>query len=148
MGTWRGHSVHKLVRVCHHSRQLAVSCALVEMSPFTKSRRSLAIILVVDLSLPEELLVTTETLLDGAKEKIQSFLNKTDNYLLKETMRQNALKRVGAEHEDIQEMNPFQVPLLIVGAKYDLYQVLRAMWNLCLPCLSLERNLILKRRSI
>lgn len=114
----------------------------------TPATRTLSIVLVVDLSLPEELMVNTDTLIETSKEKIDSLLAKPENYILKETLRHAMMKRVGEKHEDMNELNLFQVPLLIVGSKYDIFQVLASSHLLlihvhctCSYCICLQLRL-------
>ncbi|KAI1285010.1 Cytoplasmic dynein 2 light intermediate chain 1 [Halotydeus destructor] len=55
-------------------------------------------------------------------ELIDSILSKPSNYLLKETLRQNGMRRIGESHEDMANLRLFQVPLIIIGSKYDIFQ--------------------------
>lgn len=68
-------------------------------------------------------MVNVDTLLENAREKIDSLLARHESYLLKESLRQSTIKRIGESHEDISELNLFQVPIVMVGAKYDIFQV-------------------------
>ena len=78
---------------------------------------------MIDLSLPEKMLVTVDTILDNVRERMESILSKPSNYLLKESMRQSMYKRVGESHEDVNELTILQTPLVIIGSKYDVFQV-------------------------
>ncbi|RUS72999.1 hypothetical protein EGW08_019247 [Elysia chlorotica] len=82
------------------------------------------LMLVLDLSSPTELWVTMETLLNAAKTRLEEAIQeaKADDPYIKDKLRKKAWERVGEEHQDKTMMEPFLVPLVIVGSKYDVFQ--------------------------
>lgn len=94
----------------------------VPLTPSTLLHTS--IVLVLDLSSPHELWFTMETLLAAAKVRVEEAINEakaTDPYI-KDTLKRKAMERAGADNQDKNMMDPFLVPLVIVGSKYDLFQ--------------------------
>jgi len=81
------------------------------------------LVLVVDLSAPEELIITTETLLNSVRELISTLLSSRSGKTLETYLSDRAIQRIGKDHEDIGQINPFPIPLLIIGSKYDVFQV-------------------------
>lgn len=79
----------------------------------------------VDLSKPEEIWFTLETLLSSTRSRIEAVISemRQDNPHLRENLIRRAWDRIGAEHEDRNMMDPFPVPLIIVGTKFDVFQV-------------------------
>lgn len=85
--------------------------------------RHLAIVLTVDLSQPDEMIATVDTLMENIRERIETLLSRDNNYITKEGMRQRSRQRFGETHEDASDVNPFLVPLLVIGTKHDIFQV-------------------------
>jgi len=81
--------------------------------------------LCVDLTKPEEIWFTLETLLASTRSRIESTIAdmKHDDPHIQETLLHRAWERVGVEHEDRNMMDPFPVPLMIIGTKFDEFQV-------------------------
>ncbi|XP_040553626.1 cytoplasmic dynein 2 light intermediate chain 1 isoform X4 [Gallus gallus] len=85
--------------------------------------RSFAVVLVLDLSKPNELWMTMENLLQATRNhvnKILAKLEKTDPEVageIKQKM-QNNLQR---DHPDYDLVDPFPIPLVIIGSKYDIF---------------------------
>jgi len=84
--------------------------------------RTLSAVIVIDLSRPEEMMTTLDTLIEQIKEKIDAVVSSEKHYLLKETLRQRAKQRVGHDHEDAADINPCLILVLIVGSKFDIFQ--------------------------
>jgi dynein light intermediate chain 2 len=84
--------------------------------------RNLSAIIVIDLSRPEEMMATVDTLIEHVREKIDTILATEKHYLLKDTLRQRSKQRVGHQHEDVSDVNPILIPLMIIGSKFDVYQ--------------------------
>lgn len=82
------------------------------------------LMLVLDLSSPSDLWVTMDTLLNAAKKRLEEAIQeaKADDPYIKDKLRKKAWERVGEEHQDKTMMEPFLVPLVIVGSKYDIFQ--------------------------
>jgi len=93
--------------------------------PITAEKVSrLSLIVQIDLSAPNELLVTLETLLDELRSLLQKQLNSREGKQLElqEKLGEKTWERLGAEHPDKGRINPFPVPLVIIGGKYDVFQ--------------------------
>lgn len=84
----------------------------------------MTMIIVVDLSQPQELWFTLETLLQAAKVRVEAVIKdmKTGDHEAGKKLQKAAWERVGEEHPDKSMMTPFLMPLVIVGSKYDLFQ--------------------------
>ncbi|XP_040525074.1 cytoplasmic dynein 2 light intermediate chain 1 isoform X3 [Gallus gallus] len=85
--------------------------------------RSFAVVLVLDLSKPNELWMTMENLLQATRNhvnKILAKLEKTDPEVAAEIKQkmQNNLQR---DHPDYDLVDPFPIPLVIIGSKYDIF---------------------------
>ncbi|KAK7507064.1 hypothetical protein BaRGS_00001915 [Batillaria attramentaria] len=80
--------------------------------------------LVLDLSAPNELWFTLETLIQQARSRIETVIaeTKSTDPDIKQKLQKAAWERVGDENPDKNMMEPFLVPLVIVGSKYDLFQ--------------------------
>ncbi|XP_028404724.1 cytoplasmic dynein 2 light intermediate chain 1-like [Dendronephthya gigantea] len=85
---------------------------------------STSVLLVVDLSKPNELWHTIEVLLKTTRATVDKMLTdlKTANSSLVQQIQDEAWKRFGENHADKSFLNPFPIPLGIVGTKYDIYQ--------------------------
>ncbi|XP_076464431.1 cytoplasmic dynein 2 light intermediate chain 1-like isoform X2 [Babylonia areolata] len=83
-----------------------------------------ALFLVLDLSQPKELWHTLETLLQCAKARVEAVIAdmQSSDPDLKERLQKAAWERVGEENPDKSMMDPFLIPMVIVGSKYDLFQ--------------------------
>lgn len=94
----------------------------VPLNPDTLQHTTLAI--VVDLSKPSEIWFTLETLLAAAKARVENILTemKQEYPGLKEKLCKKAWERVGEEHSDKAMIDPFLIPLIIIGGKYDVFQ--------------------------
>ncbi|XP_067129331.1 cytoplasmic dynein 2 light intermediate chain 1 [Centruroides vittatus] len=97
---------------------------LLEISITTENLLSLSVAIVLDLSVPEELWFTMETLLQACTDRIKDVLNlhAAKSKELKQILIDKAWKRVGENHEDKDKINPFPLPLVIFGSKYDIFQ--------------------------
>jgi len=86
---------------------------------------TLALMVCVDLSKPEEIWFTLESLLTSARSKIEAAINdlKPEFPTIRETLQKRAMERIGEDHPDRNMLDPFPVPLIIIGTKYDLFQV-------------------------
>lgn len=69
------------------------------------------------------MIATMETLVDNMRDRIEAIVSRESNYLLKESLRQKSRQRIGETHEDAADLTPFLTPLVIVGTKYDVFQV-------------------------
>ncbi|KAM6221146.1 cytoplasmic dynein 2 light intermediate chain 1 [Rhynchocyon petersi] len=83
-----------------------------------------SIVLVVDLSKPNELWPTIENLLQVTKnhiDKVIRKLGKTNSKAASE-MRQKMWNNMQKNHPDHELIDPFPIPLVIIGSKYDIFQ--------------------------
>lgn len=86
--------------------------------------RTISFVLVVDLSRPERLWATVDTLLSGIRKRL-------DRVMADLTAKQSRLpghltakmwQKYGEGHPDKNILMPLPVPLLMIGTKYDLFQ--------------------------
>ena len=80
---------------------------------------------MVDLSEPNELWFTMETIMSSLHTHIQHTFKSQEakDMKLKESLNDMAkVERLDAEHPDIQGAEPFPLPIVILGGKYDLFQ--------------------------
>lgn len=84
--------------------------------------RSISAVIVVDLSRPEEIMATVDTLIEHVRDKIDNILSTERHSFLKDRLRQSSKQRVGHQHEDVSDVTPCLIPLIIVGSKFDVYQ--------------------------
>ncbi|GIY21505.1 cytoplasmic dynein 2 light intermediate chain 1 [Caerostris extrusa] len=83
---------------------------------------NLSVVLVLDLSKAEELWYNMQTLLDTIRKLIDRALESSKDPTAKNKLYEIARSRIPKDHEDLQSIEPFPVPLLIIGSKYDLFQ--------------------------
>ncbi|KAG8199952.1 hypothetical protein JTE90_006198 [Oedothorax gibbosus] len=95
---------------------------LLEIPINLENLRNLSVVLVLDLSKVEELWYTMQTLLDEIRRRIDHIVDTSKDPSLKKTLFDNARSRIPTGHEDSDSIEPFPVPLLIIGSKYDLLQ--------------------------
>ncbi|XP_046842822.1 cytoplasmic dynein 2 light intermediate chain 1-like isoform X3 [Xenia sp. Carnegie-2017] len=83
-----------------------------------------SVLIVVDLSKPNELWLTLEVLLKSTRSAIDKLLSeiKNKNPSLANEIQEKAWKRFGDNHVDKSFLDPFPIPLGIVGTKYDIFQ--------------------------
>lgn len=97
---------------------------LMEIAIRPETIESLTVVVMVDLSVPSEIWITIKSLLDSAKSCIISVVNqmKQQNPKILEVLKKSAWERIGKDHEDRDTLEPFLVPLIIIGGKYDKFQ--------------------------
>eukprot|EP00911_Craspedida_sp_UC1_P001356 UC1_evm1s1022 len=97
---------------------------LVETPITAQGLRTLAVVLCVDLSAPEQLWRTVVPLLSAVRKRIDKLLSDLDarKSRLPAHLRARAWKKFGDSHPDKAFLRPLPVPLLIVGTKYDLFR--------------------------
>ncbi|XP_028620961.1 cytoplasmic dynein 2 light intermediate chain 1 isoform X3 [Grammomys surdaster] len=86
--------------------------------------RTFSIVLVLDLSKPNDLWPTMENLLQATKchvDKVTMKLGKTNSKASAE-MRQRKWSVMQKDHPDRELIDPFPIPLVIIGSKYDIFQ--------------------------
>ncbi|XP_073195198.1 cytoplasmic dynein 2 light intermediate chain 1 isoform X2 [Lepidochelys kempii] len=85
--------------------------------------RTFAIILVLDLSKPNELWPTMDSLLQVTRnhvDKIITKLGKTNPKVATE-IKQRMWNNMPKDHPDHELIDPFPIPLVIIGSKYDIF---------------------------
>lgn len=94
----------------------------IPLNPDTLLRTTLY--LVVDLSNPSEIWSTIETFLDCTKSRIEALIAemKHDHPDIRDTLKRQTWERLGENLQDKNMIDPFLIPLVIVGSKYDLFQ--------------------------
>jgi dynein light intermediate chain 2 len=89
-----------------------------------KSIKTMSFVIVLDLSKPNELFLTLETLLKELKTRVNKVLAdlSTKDSRVVERMKKQAWKKYGDDHPDHDLLDLFPVPLIIFGSKYDILQ--------------------------
>lgn len=97
---------------------------LVRIPITTENIRTFSIVLVLDLTRPNELWSTMERLLQVTRkhlEKTLTDLGKTNSKLANE-IKLKMCRTLPKDHPDRELIDPFPVPLVIIGSKYDIFQ--------------------------
>ncbi|XP_069464562.1 cytoplasmic dynein 2 light intermediate chain 1 [Ambystoma mexicanum] len=97
---------------------------LVRIPITTENIRTFSVVMVLDLSRPNELWATMEKLLQVTRkhlDKLLSELGKTNSKLANE-IKQKAWRILPKDHADRELIDPFPVPLVLIGSKYDIFQ--------------------------
>ncbi|XP_076814518.1 cytoplasmic dynein 2 light intermediate chain 1-like [Clavelina lepadiformis] len=98
---------------------------LVDIPLTLDTLQRMTVLLFLDLSEPNKLWFTAETLLRAMRERLDVVL-KTGNKQnpgFQQLMNKAAWERIGGkDRNDANSINPFPVPLFIIGSKFDLYQ--------------------------
>jgi len=99
---------------------------LVQVPINADTLEQLTIVLVVDLSEPNKMWDNLEGLIKITRERVDAVIkqvNKRDPNFAK-SLKKSTKHRLGVEKEklELNDRNPFQIPLVIIGTKYDLFQ--------------------------
>ncbi|XP_054979207.1 cytoplasmic dynein 2 light intermediate chain 1 isoform X2 [Sorex araneus] len=97
---------------------------LISIAITSESVRTLSVVLVLDLSKPNDLWVTMESLLQATRshvDRVRAKLGKTNSKAASE-MRQKVWSHLQKDHPDRELIDPFPIPLVIIGSKYDVFQ--------------------------
>ncbi|XP_072793889.1 cytoplasmic dynein 2 light intermediate chain 1 isoform X1 [Vicugna pacos] len=120
----KGHNIPKDIA---HFWELGGGTSLLDLIsiPITRDTlRTFSIVLVLDLSKPNDLWPTMENLLQATKlhvDKMIMKLGKTNSKAASE-MRQKMWSNMQKDHPDRELIDPFPIPLVIIGSKYDIFQ--------------------------
>ncbi|XP_075719347.1 cytoplasmic dynein 2 light intermediate chain 1 isoform X2 [Rhinoderma darwinii] len=120
----KGHNTPKDVA---HFWELGGGTSLLDLIhiPITSENiGTFSIILVLDLSKPNELWHTMESLLQATRkraDKIVADIGKSNSKAANQIM-QNIWRNIPHNHPDRELIDPFPLPLLIIGSKYDIFQ--------------------------
>ncbi|XP_052662332.1 cytoplasmic dynein 2 light intermediate chain 1 isoform X2 [Harpia harpyja] len=85
--------------------------------------RSFAVVLVLDLSKPNELWTTMEKLLQVTRNHMNKILTKLEktNPEVATEIKQRMWNNLQRDHPDYELLDPFPIPLVIIGSKYDIF---------------------------
>lgn len=97
---------------------LANANQLVEVPIRSHGITNFAAFIVLDLSQPERIWIDLERALSGLREAYKN--NSHESEII--DGRQKTKQRVGVEHVDINTLELFPFPVVIVGGKYDIFQ--------------------------
>ncbi|XP_075391749.1 cytoplasmic dynein 2 light intermediate chain 1 isoform X2 [Tenrec ecaudatus] len=120
----KGHNTPKHIA---HFWELGGGPSLLDLItiPITSdTSRTFSIVLVLDLSKPNHLWPTMESLLQVTKshiDKVIMKLGKTHSKAASD-MRQKMWSSLPKDHPDRELIDPFPIPLVIIGSKYDIFQ--------------------------
>ncbi|CAG2177903.1 unnamed protein product, partial [Oppiella nova] len=95
---------------------------LIEFAISIQSLERTSLVIVIDLSAPEELIITIETLLNSIRDHISKILSDSYDKNLNDRLKEKSMNRIGKQNEDIQQIIPFLIPIVIMGTKYDIFQ--------------------------
>lgn len=120
----RGHNIAKDVGHIWELGGGTFLSKLVEIPINAESLENLAVVLVLDLSKPHELWHTMETLLNITKQRIDKVMldASISDRGIQQRMKKRAWTKFGEDHPDKDMIDPFPVPLVIIGCKYDIFQ--------------------------
>ncbi|KAM5292636.1 cytoplasmic dynein 2 light intermediate chain 1 [Ctenodactylus gundi] len=120
----KGHNMPKNIA---HFWELGGGTSLLDLIsiPVTSDTlRTLSIILVLDLSKPNDLWPTMDNLLQATKSQVDTAIRtmgKTNPTAASE-MRQMKWANLPKDSPDRELIDPFPIPLVIIGSKYDIFQ--------------------------
>ncbi|KAK2921685.1 cytoplasmic dynein 2 light intermediate chain 1 isoform X1 [Channa argus] len=124
----RGHSTPKDIA---HIWELGGGTSLSDLVqiPITPvSIRSLSVILILDLSIPNALWETMEKLLQATQAQLKNVssqaqqIERAKGGAKHQTLVHSAARILPKDYPDRELISPFPVPLLIIGSKYDKFQ--------------------------
>ncbi|XP_072165799.1 cytoplasmic dynein 2 light intermediate chain 1-like [Diadema setosum] len=118
---------HQMVKDVCHIWELGGGTFLSQLTEIPLSESNLmstSLMLVLDLSQPYEVWHTMETLVKGALDRVEQVISRLmrENPKIQEQIKEKAWKRIGETHPDRDMIDPFPLPLVIIGSKYDVYQ--------------------------
>ncbi|XP_068041967.1 cytoplasmic dynein 2 light intermediate chain 1 isoform X2 [Anomalospiza imberbis] len=117
---------HNTPKDVAHFWELGGGTSLVELIriPITSYNiRSFAVVLVLDLSKPNELWTTMENLLQVTRNHVNKILTKLEktNPEVAAEIKQRMWNNLQRDHPDSALVDPFPIPLVIIGSKYDIF---------------------------
>lgn len=120
----KGHNMNKdIVHIWELGGGISLS-QLIAVPITENTLLNTSVILVLDLSEPNKMWQTAETLLKNSQEQVEAVISKVSTYNPKiyEEIKTRAWKRIGEQHPDRDILDPFPLPLVIIGTKYDVFQ--------------------------
>uniref|UniRef100_A0A5G2QUG0 Cytoplasmic dynein 2 light intermediate chain 1 n=1 Tax=Sus scrofa TaxID=9823 RepID=A0A5G2QUG0_PIG len=120
----KGHNIPKDIA---HFWELGGGTSLLDLIsiPITSDTlRTFSVVLVLDLSKPNDLWPTMENLLQATKRHVDKVIMKLGkkNSKAASEMRQKIWSNMQKDHPDRELIDPFPIPLVIIGSKYDIFQ--------------------------
>ncbi|KFW68001.1 Cytoplasmic dynein 2 light intermediate chain 1, partial [Pygoscelis adeliae] len=117
---------HNTPKDIAHFWELGGGTSLLELIriPITSNNvRSFAVVLVLDLSKPNELWTTIEKLLQVTRNHVNKILTKLEktNPEVATEIKQRMRNNLQRDHPDYDLVDPFPIPLVIIGSKYDIF---------------------------
>ncbi|XP_064387281.1 cytoplasmic dynein 2 light intermediate chain 1-like isoform X2 [Halichondria panicea] len=102
----------------------AILAKLVDIPITVETISNLSVVIVVDLSKPEEIWTTLEVFLKQIRTRVHVVLSELNPMApeLVSKLRTRAWNKFGEKHPDKDLLSPLSVPLAIVGSKYDIFQ--------------------------
>uniref|UniRef100_U3IR72 Cytoplasmic dynein 2 light intermediate chain 1 n=1 Tax=Anas platyrhynchos platyrhynchos TaxID=8840 RepID=U3IR72_ANAPP len=96
---------------------------LIQIPITSNNIRSFAVVLVLDLSKPNELWTTMENLLQAIRHHVNKILAKLEktNPEVATEIKQRMRNSLQKDHPDYELVDPFPIPLVIIGSKYDIF---------------------------
>ncbi|KAL0983840.1 hypothetical protein UPYG_G00133440 [Umbra pygmaea] len=100
---------------------------LVQIPITVQNVRSLSVVLVLDLSKPNTLWGTSERLLQASRTQVEKVCSQSQSTteskaLSKERVQNRPTRLLPKDHPDRELIDPFPVPLLVIGSKFDIFQ--------------------------
>ncbi|XP_032071957.1 cytoplasmic dynein 2 light intermediate chain 1 [Thamnophis elegans] len=119
----KGHNTPKDIA---HFWELGGGISLLDLIPIpimTVNIRTFAVVLVLDLSKPNELWPTMENLLQITRKHVDRIISKLgqNNSKITTEIKRKMWSNVPKDHPDRELIDPFPIPLVIIGSKYDLF---------------------------
>ncbi|XP_051471576.1 cytoplasmic dynein 2 light intermediate chain 1 isoform X2 [Apus apus] len=117
---------HNTPKDVAHFWELGGGTSLLELIriPITSNNvRSFSVVLVLDLSKPNELWTTMEKLLQVTRNHVNKILTKLEktNPKVATEMKHRMRNNLQKDHPDYELVDPFPIPLVIIGSKYDVF---------------------------
>ncbi|XP_062827455.1 cytoplasmic dynein 2 light intermediate chain 1 isoform X3 [Anolis carolinensis] len=106
--------------------ELGGGTSLMDLIPIpitTANIRTFAVVLVLDLSKPNELWPTMESLLQVTRKHVDRVITKLGqtNPKAATEIKQKMWNNLPKDHPDRELIDPFPIPLVVIGSKYDMF---------------------------
>ncbi|KAE8600646.1 hypothetical protein XENTR_v10013344 [Xenopus tropicalis] len=120
----KGHNTPKDIA---HFWELGGGTSLLDLIqiPITSDNlMSFSVVLVLDLSKPNELWPTMESLLETTRKHVDKIITgiAKNSSKIANQIKQKLWQTIPKDHPDRELIDPFPLPLLIAGSKYDIFQ--------------------------
>ena len=106
----------------------------------------MSVAIVLDLSKPTTLWFTLENLLKSLRSRVDSVINdiKQKDPEIKNLLKEKARARYPEDHPDGNMVEPFPIPLAIIGGKYDIFADVSKMFMPVMLCFNIALHTHLK----